>query len=88
MPDSLIERTPLQGAWAEIIAVIPATWNVGEPSWHVERSEWHMHAWDTAERVSVGKRSREWTAVGATEVAVIREMARCLRESRDGRVPK
>jgi len=32
-----------------------------------------------------GKRSREWTAVGLTEVD---EMARCLAEIRDGRVPK
>ena len=28
----------------------------------------------------VGLRSREWTAVGATEAEVVVEMARCLRE--------
>lgn len=30
----------------------------------------------------------EWTAVGQTEVECVREMARCLREIGNGRVPK
>ena len=38
--------------------------------------------------LGTGLRSREWTAVGITEVACLREMARCLREIREGRVPK
>jgi hypothetical protein len=29
-----------------------------------------------------------WTAVGQTEEECIREMARCLREISEGRVPK
>jgi len=36
----------------------------------------------------MSKRSREWTAVGETEVECVREMARCLREIGNGRVPK
>ena len=36
----------------------------------------------------VGKRSREWIAVGATEVECVREMARCLVELGEGRWPK
>lgn len=47
-----------------------------------------MYAFDTTERAHVGKRSREWTAMGQTEVECVREMARCLREIGNGRVPK
>ena len=38
-----------------------------------------MYAFDTRERAKAGHRSREWTAVAATELEVVREMARCLR---------
>ncbi|MEO6351072.1 MAG: hypothetical protein ABIP53_10520 [Candidatus Limnocylindrales bacterium] len=34
-----------------------------------------------------GRRSREWTAVGMTEVECLLEMARCLREIGEERVP-
>ena len=37
------------------------------------------------EATKVGHRSREWTAIASTEAGVVREMARCLREIRDGR---
>ena len=36
----------------------------------------------------VGLRSWEWTAVAPTEEGVVQEMARCLREIKDGGVPK
>jgi hypothetical protein len=80
--------TDLEAAWDELIAAIPSTWTVGRPSWHIEDRRWALYAWDTTERVKVGKRSREWTAVGPTEVEVVQEMARCLREISEGRVPK
>ena len=35
-----------------------------------------------------GKRSREWTAVARSEVGVVREMARCLRELAAGGWPR
>ena len=54
---------------------------------HPERNEWSMHAFDPAERPIVGKRSREWTAVGPNELACVREMARCLAELREERRP-
>ncbi len=50
------------------------------PSYHDERREWVQYAFDPSERPSVGLRSRGWTAVGATELEVVAEMARCLRE--------
>lgn len=47
-----------------------------------------MYAFDQTEKAHIGKRSREWTAVAETEVECVREMARCLREIGEGRVPK
>lgn len=35
-------------------------------------------------KAHIGKRSREWTAVGNSEEECVREMARCLRELRQG----
>jgi hypothetical protein len=46
-----------------------------------------MYAFDTREKAEIGRRSREWTAVGQTEVEYVSEMARCLREIIEGRVP-
>ena len=40
------------------------------------------------ERPVEGKRSREWTAVAPTELAVVGSMAYCLGELREGRWPK
>jgi hypothetical protein len=48
---------------------------------------WEQHAFDPSERAKAGVRSREWTAVAAAEPAVNRELARCLRLMREGRVP-
>jgi hypothetical protein len=47
-----------------------------------------MYAYDPAERPVAGSRKREWTAISDSEVGVVREMARCLREIGEGRVPK
>ena len=47
-----------------------------------------MYAFDTRERPKAGHRSREWTAVAASELEVVREMARCLRRIGEGRVPE
>ncbi|MDP8905504.1 MAG: hypothetical protein M3N29_09390 [Chloroflexota bacterium] len=66
----------------------PAGWYVGRPSYHDERREWVMYAFDPAERAVVGKRKREWMAVAQTEEGVVCEMARCLREIGEGRWPK
>jgi hypothetical protein len=49
---------------------------------------WSQHAFDPFVKQKLGKRSREWTAVGNTEAECIREMARCLREISEGRWPK
>jgi hypothetical protein len=63
-------------------------WTLGSPSYHDERREWLLYAFDTTERPVVGLRSREWTAIAESEVGVVREMARCLWEIGAGRPPK
>jgi hypothetical protein len=67
---------------------IPPGWYVGRPSYHDERHQWVKYAFDPDERPKVGLRTREWTAVAATEEAVVREMARCLAEIKAGRAPR
>ncbi len=65
-----------------------ARWHVGPPFFHDELERWEQHAYDATELPRDGKRSREWTAVGATEEACVTEMARCLKELREGRWPR
>jgi hypothetical protein len=78
----------LEDAWSALLAGVPAGWYVGKPSHHLERDEWLPYAFDPSERAVAGVRSREWTAVAATEVGVVRGMARCLRAVSQGRAPK
>lgn len=83
----LVLVTDLEQAWAELLESAPASWFIGTPGYHVERDQWALYAFDTTERVKIGRRSREWTAVAPTEEDVVREMACCLREIGAGRVP-
>ena len=87
LPTVTPDADELETAWDAVHDATPAGWFVGQPSYHDERREWMMYAFDPIERAEVGVRSREWTAVGATETDVLREMARCLREIGEGRVP-
>jgi hypothetical protein len=83
--------TDLEIAWAELDAANTMGWSVGRPSLHDDvrgAEHWEQWAYDAREKPKVGKRSREWTAVGRTEVDCIRELARCLREIGDGRWPR
>lgn len=74
-------------AWSALLEATPAGWYVGTPVYHVEREQWVLYGYDTTERVKIGKRNREWTAVAPTEERVVSEMARCLTEIAAGRVP-
>lgn len=66
----------------------PATcWHVGQLTSVEHRKAWEQYAFDTPERPKAGHRSREWTAVGESELDVAREMARCLRLIGAGQVP-
>lgn len=52
-----------QSAWDELHAALPPGWVVGRPSYHDERREWVLYAFDPSERPVVGIRQREWQAV-------------------------
>ncbi len=80
--------TDLDDAWDDLHDATPDGWFVGQPSYDERRKVWEQYAFDPAERALAGVRSREWTAVAPTELEVIRELARCLRLIREGRVPE
>ena len=61
---------------------------MGRPGFEERYNSWSMYAFDPSERPIVGKRSREWIAVGPTELRCVQEMARCLAELREGRWPR
>ena len=62
---------------------------VGHAAYDERRDEWQLYAADMTEKpADDGHRSRAWTAVAPTEVRVVREMARCLREIGEGRWPR
>jgi hypothetical protein len=65
----------LEAAWDALHAATPRGWYVGSPSYHDERNEWLMYAFDPAERAMDGIRKREWTAIAQTEAGVVAEMA-------------
>ena len=77
--------TDLEAARNEIHDAKPDGGFVGTPV-DIERRGWEQYTFDTRERAKAGRRSREWTAVAHSELEVVREMARCLREIREGRV--
>lgn len=69
---------------------VPSPGDVHRPRGRPDRPprRYAQYAFDPSVRAQVGIRSREWTAVAATELDVIRELARCLRLIREGRVPE
>lgn len=75
-------------ARADLHAATPPGWYVGRPMYHDERGQWQMYAFDPSERAVMSLRSREWTAVAATEEGVVSEMARCLCEIGAGRLSR
>jgi hypothetical protein len=77
----------LADAWEAVHAATPPHWYVGRPSQR-HGGQWAIYAFDQTEKAHIGRRSREWTAVGMTEVECLVEMARCLAEIGQGRVPQ
>jgi hypothetical protein len=47
-----------------------------------------MFAFDPSEKAVNGRRERQWTAVGRSELECVQEMARCLGELKAGRWPR
>ncbi len=56
-------------------------------AWKAAVSKQDELIFDTTDKVAVGRPSREWTAVGESEVKCVREMAPCLGLIVAGRVP-
>ena len=78
----------LVAAWDAVYAATPAGWQVGRPYRHEERGgAWEQYAWLPSGKARGGRPRKEWTAVGETEEACLREMARCLEELGNGRWP-
>jgi hypothetical protein len=61
-------KTDREAAWDELHAALPPVWVVGSPSYHDERREWVLYAFDPAERSVMGVSKREWQAVANSEV--------------------
>ena len=80
--------TDLAAAWDAVHDATPEDWYVGRPYYGERHDRWEQYAYDQSETPVVGKREREWTAVGPTEVRCVREIARCLAELKAGRWPK
>jgi hypothetical protein len=79
----------IEAAWDDLHDARPPGWYVGRPFYRDELRQWEQYAYIPAEsRRGVGHRAHEWTAVAATELEVIREMARCLQLIREGGVPE
>ena len=78
--------TDLESAWDDLHDVKPDGWFVGTPV-YIKHRGWEQYAFDTRERAKAGHRTREGTAVGPSELGVLREMARCLRLIGEGRLP-
>jgi hypothetical protein len=68
----------LEAAWDALLAATPTGWYVGRPSYHDERDEWLLYAFDPSERAVVASEEP-----GVTAVAV----ERGRRRARDGSVP-
>jgi len=78
----------LAAAWAAVHDATPEGWYVGRPYFDERQNRWEQYPFDPSETPVVGKRSREWTAVGPTELRCVQTMADCLRELGAGRWPK
>ena len=74
--------------WDEIHDNTPSGWVVGQPGYDDAHRQWSQYAYDPSEKLVVGKRSREWTAVGQTELDCLKTMACCLGELKEGQWPK
>lgn len=75
----------LAAAWDAVHEHTPEGWYVGRPGYVGRYRQWSMYAFDPSEWPVVGKRSREWTAVGQSELHCVEVMARCLAEIKAGR---
>ena len=79
-PEFRRQNLLLAAAWGAVHDATPDGWYVGRPYFDERQNRWQQYAFDQAETPVVGKRSREWTAVGRTELECVQVMARCLAD--------
>jgi hypothetical protein len=75
----------LEAAWDAVHENTPDGWYAGRPGYEERHYRRSMYSSETP---VVSKRSREWAAVGPTEVRWVQVMARCPGEPREGRWPR
>ena len=80
MPDPELEK-----AWADVHENTPDGWHVGRAMWDETHQPWAMYTIDPSEKPKGRGPSREWTAVGVSELDVVRDMALCLGELKAAR---
>ena len=73
-------KDDLEAAWIDLHeANAKLRWHVGSPAYQPRgQVGWSQHAFNPRERPQPGRRTQEWTAVGPTEAACVRAMARHL----------
>jgi hypothetical protein len=77
----------LEDAWAQVYAVLPAEWSVSQPMHRPELGYRVAYCRDTRYRKKKGT-PQFVEAAAPTEEAALRELARCIVEVSEGRVPK
>ena len=77
----------LEAAWNDLHDVMPSGWVAGRPRLRDDSHVWEQAAYRPKERHDAGRRKDEWLATGPTEAECVAEVARCLREIREGRWP-
>ena len=69
----------LEEAWSAVHDATPRAGMLAHRRFREYQNRWEMFAFDTNDRGRPGRpRTRQWTAVGASELEVLQEMARCL----------
>ena len=86
-PTTLTPMTDREAGWTAVHDATPEGWYVGRPYFDERHDRWEQYAFDQTETPSVGKRSRQWVAIGQTELHCVQEMARCLGKLKAGRWP-
>ena len=81
------ELGSVESAWFAVHDARPEGWHVEEPVYDREQVAWRVRAHSHRARAFHGA-STDLTAAADSEVGVLHEMARCLREIREGRVPR
>lgn len=86
------QREPRPGdvelAWEVLWEVVPTGWTVARPQRDLVTRQWNVSAVLVSGTSRIGHMPKVVSAQGPTEPAVLVELARCLSEVEQGRVPR